>query len=79
MSLKDRMSAHRYQGSIFKHFRNVHGISPQIDDLINQSKILYYENDPFMLAKFEALHIRKFKPKLNENTVDFTSLKLNIF
>ena len=57
----------------------VHGISPQIDDLINQSKILYYENDPFMLAKFEALHIRKFKPKLNENTVDFTCLKLNIF
>ena len=79
MTLKDRMSAHRYQGSIFKHYRNIHGISPQIDELINETKIIYNENDPFLLAKFEALHIRKFKPRLNENTSDFTCLKLNFF
>ena len=79
MSLKERMSAHRYQGSIFKHFRTVHGVSPKIDYLLQQSKILYLESDPFLLAKFEALHIRKFKPILNENISDFTCLKLNIY
>ena len=79
MSLKERMSAHRYQGSIFKHFRTVHGTSPNIDYLLQRTKILYYESDPFLLAKYEALHIRKLKPILNENIADFTCLKLNIY
>ena len=79
MSLKERLSAHRYQGSIFKHFRSTHGTSPQLDYLIQQTKILYFETDPRLLSKFEALHIRKIKPTLNENTSDFTCLKLNIY
>ena len=79
MTLRDRMSAHRYQGSIFKHSRTIHGVSPQIDDLLQNTKILYCESDSYLLAKFEALHIRKLKPRLNENISDFTCLKLNIY
>ena len=43
MSLKERLSAHRYHGSIFKHFRTIHGTSPQLDYLIQQTKIFYTE------------------------------------
>ena len=79
MTLRDRMSAHRYQGSIFRHFRNSHGVNPLICDLLDNSKILYYENDPILLGKYEALHIRRLKPSLHENISDFRCLKLNIF
>ena len=79
MTLKDRMSAHRYKGSIFEHFRTQHGISPNLDELLRSTKILYRESDVFQLHIFEALHIRKYKPTLNENTNDFTCLKLKIF
>ena len=79
MTVKKRMSAHRYQGSIFKHCRNKHGVSPNIDNLLESSEILYHEGDQFQLHVYEALHIRKFRPPLNENNDDFTCLKLNIY
>ena len=79
MTLKERMSAHRYKGSIFEHFRTKHGVSPTVDQLLGSTEIIYRENDSFQLHVYEALHIRKFQPPLNENKNDFTCLKLNIF
>ena len=79
MTLKKRMSAHRYQGSIFKHLHNIHGVRPNINNLLESTEILYHEGDQFQLHVYEALHIRKFRPTLNENNDDFTCLKLNIF
>ena len=78
-TLKERMVGHRHQGSIFAHFRNVHGIKPEVAHLLENTQILYRENDQFQLHIYEALHIRKFKPKLNENVSDFCCLKLNFF
>ena len=79
MTLKERLSAHRYRGSIFEHYRRIHQCNPFLDDLIKSTKIIYYENDPYQLAVFEALHIRKMKPNLNENINDFYCLKLNLY
>ena len=79
MTIKERLSAHRYKGSIFAHFRSTHGCSPTLDNMAENTKIIYRESDSFQLHIYEALHIRKFKPKLNENTIDFTCLKLNIY
>ena len=79
ITLKKRLSAHRYQGSIFKHFHNKHGVSPNLNYLLESTEILYHESDPFQLHVYEALHIRKFRPTLNENNDDFYCLKLNIY
>ena len=79
MTLKDRLTAHKYKGSIFAHLRTVHGVNPDINVMLDNTNILYHENDQFQLQVYEALHIRKFKPSLNENQRDFTCLKLNIF
>ena len=78
-TLRDRMNGHRNHGSIFAHFRTKHGMNPEVQYLLNNSQILYRENDSHQLHIFEALHIRKFKPSLNENTCNFTCLKLGIF
>ena len=79
MTLKERMGAHRYKGAIFDHFRVKHGVSPTLEQLLGSTEIIYYENDAFQLRVFEALHIKKFQPSLNENKNDFSCLKLNIF
>ena len=79
MTLKDRLGAHRFQGSIFAHIRLTHGVRVDLDTLIKSTEIIYKENDPIQLHIFEALHIRKLQPSLNENKRDFTCLKLNIF
>ena len=77
-TLSERMGGHRYQGSIFDHFRRVHGQSPTIDELVNSSKILYFCDNRRNLPVFEALLIRKLKPNLNNNIRDFSCLKLSI-
>ena len=79
MTLKDRLKAHRYAGSIFAHFIGAHDRRPTLDELIRSTKIIYRETDPYQLEVFEALHIRKFKPSLNENLNDFLCLKLKIY
>ena len=79
MTLKDRLSAHRYQGSILEHFRYAHDRNPKLPELLLGTKVIYKENDAFQLAIYEALHIRKLKPNLNENINDFQCLKLNIY
>ena len=77
-SLSERLGAHRYKGSIFEHYRRVHNKSPNVADLINSSKILYFCDNRKNLPVYEALFIKKYKPTLNENTRDFSCLKLNI-
>ena len=79
MTLKERLSAHRYKGAIFEHFHLVHGCTPTIDLLSENTEILYRETDAFQLHIYEALHIRKYRPSLNSNTSDFSCLKLNIY
>ena len=79
MTLKERLGAHRYKGAIFDHYRRVHSKNPQIDVLLESTKIIYFCSDRFKLPIFEALHIRKYKPNLNENLLDFTCLKLKIY
>ena len=77
-SLSERLGAHRYKGSIFEHYRRVHNKSPNVADLINSSNILYFCDNRKNLPVYEALFIKKCKPTLNENTRDFSCLKLNI-
>ena len=76
-TLKERLTGHRYQGSIFEHFRLSHSHSPEVKNLLENTKILYSPDDPRYLAIFEALHIKKLKPTLNRDH-DFRCLKLNI-
>ena len=78
-TLKERMTAHKYKGSIFKHFRLTHQKNPEVQDLLSSTKILYQPQNIQQLATFEALFIREKRPKLNENVSDFTCLSLNIF
>ena len=78
-TLRQRMVGHRNHGSIFAHFRKKHGVNPEVDYLLENCKILYRENNNYQLHVFEALHIRKYRPKLNENVCNFTCLNLNIF
>ena len=75
MTLKERLSAHKYQGSIYAHYRNIHQKSPNLEVLL---RLTDFENNPKKLSIFEALHIRKLKPSLNENKEDFYCLNLNI-
>ena len=77
-TLSERMSGHRYKGSIFDHFRRVHNIQPTVEELVYSSKIIYFCDNRKNLPIFEALLIKKYKPSLNENTRDFNCLKLNI-
>ena len=46
--------------------------------LLSNTKILYMCDDRRKLPIFEALHIRKMKPTLNENVNDFDCLSLGI-
>ena len=79
LSLRDRMKAHKYKGSIFAHIMIEHDIRPDVDNLLSSTEILYQENNPVQLHIYEALHIRKLQPSLNEIKKDFDCLKLNIF
>ena len=76
MTLKERLSAHRYQGSIFKHYRLAHCVKPTLDKLLENTSIIYRVKDRRRLNIFEALLIRIKKPILNENLTDFYCLKL---
>ena len=79
-SLRNRMArGHIYQGSIFKHFRLVHGVSPNVEELIASTQIIYCPDDRRKLPIYEALLIRERKPALNENTRNFTCLDLEMF
>ena len=78
-TLRQRMIGHKNHGSIFAHFRMKHGISPDVNYLLANTEVLYRESDAFQLHIYEALHIRKLKPNLNENTNNFTCLKLSIY
>ena len=78
-TLEDRLKQHRYKGSIFSHLVTVHGCRPEIDNLLRSTKILYMCDDRRKLPIYEALHIRKLKPTLNENLNNFECLSLDIF
>ena len=76
-TLKERLTGHRYQGSIFEHFRMTHFCNPTVEKLLENTNILYSPDEPRYLAIFEALYIKKLKPNLNRDH-DFSCLKLNI-
>ena len=78
-TLEERLKQHRYKGSIFAHMATVHGCKPKLDDLVRSTRILYTCDDRRKLPIFEALHIRKNKPTLNENVNDFECLSLAIY
>ena len=80
-TLKERFRNHRYQGSIFEHFVVKHDdatIKPKLEELLDCTEILYFENNPVLLHIFEALHIKKNSPNLNNINEDFQCLKLNM-
>ena len=78
-TLKERLTGHKYKGAIFDHHHRKHACRPALENLLSATKILYYCDNRFDLPIYEALFIRKNKPKLNENVLDFACLKLNIF
>ena len=78
-TLRERFVGHRNKGSIFAHYFQKHGKKPEVNQLVDATKILYHCDKPSDLHIFEALFIRKMKPNLNENISDFTCLKLKIY
>ena len=78
-TLKERFTGHKYKGAIFAYYHRKHACRPELDNLLSATKILYNCDNRFELPIYEALFIRKKKPNLNENILDFTCLKLNIF
>ena len=80
-TLKERFSKHRYQGAIFEHYVAKHDGAinrPKLEEMLDNTKILYFENNPILLHIFEALHIKKLSPNLNNINEDFYCMKLNI-
>ena len=80
-TLRERLNKHRFQGGILKHFVREHDGAtnpPEIEELINFTEILYYENNPTLLHIFEALYIKNLRPNLNNIGEDFHCLKLNM-
>ena len=75
-TLKTRLSKHRYQGAIFSHFHTVHKKNPDLNVLLNHTKILYLCNHPIILPIIEALFIRKNKPNMNSKN-EFLGLNID--
>ena len=76
--MQERLNKHKYQGSIFNHLWTKHGFRAETNDLLRNTKILYFCNSNENISTYEALHIKKFKPTLNNISNDFLCLKLNI-
>ena len=74
-TLKERFRHHRYQGSIFKHLRDVHDHVPTGDDLCRATKILYTSQNKYDLNLYEALFIRKYRPKIERKIGEFWLLE----
>ena len=74
--LRDRMKKHKYQGSIFSHFHTVHRKNPEIESLLESTKILYFSDNPILLPIIEALLIRKYDPNLNGKN-EYLGLNIN--
>ena len=65
MTLRERFSNHRHQGSIHKHCIEKHGIRLKLDHILENSNILYQTQSKLDLPVFEAIHIYNPRPKLN--------------
>ena len=81
LTLKERLKKHTYAGAIYDHFVLCHGGAtnrPKVEDLLECTKILYFENNPVLLHIFEALHIKHLRPNLNNILEGIHCLKLNM-
>ena len=75
-TLTERLSEHRYKGSIYKRLMEVHGYRPALDEIIKSYKILCRVQTRKDIHIFKALHIYSKKPTPNDNSSNFDSLKL---
>lgn len=64
-SLRKRINAHSYKGSIFNHYEEVHNEKPDKKTLYEQTSIIEKENDYQKLTVKEALIIHEKSPKIN--------------
>ena len=68
-TLAERLTEHRYKGSIYKHLTEVHGYRPTFDEILKSSAILYRIQNRKDIHVSEPLHIYVKKPTLNDNYV----------
>lgn len=70
----ERLYEHSYKGFIYKHFMEVHGYRPKLDEILKSSTILYRVQNRKDIHVFEALHIYAKKPIFNDSISDFEIL-----
>ena len=76
-TMRKRLQNHTYQGSIKTHFLNSHNISPNLEQLTNNTKIINKGINKQELLIKEALHIKQQCPLKNKQYDAFpTILKL---
>ena len=64
-TLSRRLSYHLQNGAIKDHFANFHGRKITRDEIVQNTKVRYFESDRFRLKILEALIIKIEQPCLN--------------
>ena len=65
LTLKNRLKAHYYNGSIKNHFKENHNQISNLENLMNNTKVILKEENYRKLAIKEALKIKELKPNIN--------------
>ena len=65
-TLSRRLTMHLSNGGPKQHTQNSHNINLTRESLVNNSKIICSNNDPYRLSILEALYIRKLCPSINK-------------
>ena len=73
-TLSRRLTMHRQNGSILKHFTDVHDRKPTRDELIENTTIIGREVTKYRLAVKEALIILNTEPSLNIQFDNFSTI-----
>ena len=75
--LSERASQHKYNPSkIHLHYKTEHNIN-KINNISDNFKVLYTNNNLYSLKIAEAIYIKKFRPDINIKFNEM-NLKLNI-
>ena len=65
-TLSRRLTMHLSNGGPKQHTQNSHNINLTRQSLVNNTKIICTNNDPYRLSIIEALYIRKLCPSINK-------------
>ena len=66
MTVSRRLSYHKSNGAIEKHYVQVHGRKPTREELVNNTKVRYIVPDRRRLETLESLLIKYEDPEINK-------------